>query len=120
MKIAISAQGKDMDAEVDPRFGRAPYFIIVDTDTMEFKAVDNKQNLSLPQGAGIQAAMTVINKNVEVLLTGNCGPKAFATLKAANVDVITGVRGKVQDAVEKFKRGEYKASAAPSVPSHWS
>jgi len=120
MKIAVSAQGKDLDANVDPRFGRAPYFIIIDPDTMEYEAVDNKQSLNMPQGAGVQAAMTVINQSAEVLLTGNCGPKAFRAFKAANVDVITGVKGTVKEAVEKFKRGEYKIASAPSVRSHWS
>ncbi len=120
MKIAVSAQGKDLDSNVDPRFGRAPYFIIIDPDTMEYEAVDNKQSLNMPQGAGVQAAMNIINQNVEVLLTGNCGPKAFKTLKAANVDVITGVKGTVREAVEKFKQGEYKVASGPSVGSHWS
>ncbi len=120
MKIAVSAQGKDLNASVDPRFGRAPYFIIVDPDTMEYEAVDNKQSLNLPQGAGVQAAMNVINREAKILLTGNCGPKAFKTLKAAGVDVITGVKGTVKEAVEKFKRGEYKVASGPSVQSHWS
>lgn len=120
MKVAVSAQGKDLEAQVDPRFGRAAYFVIVDPDTMEFEAVDNKQSLNMPQGAGVQAGMTVINKNVEVLLTGNCGPKAFRTLAAANVDVITGVKGTVKEAIDHFKEGKYKTASAPSVGSHWS
>ena len=120
MKVAISAQGKDLEAQVDPRFGRAPYFVIIDPDTMELEAVDNKQSLNMPQGAGVQAAMTVINKDVEVLLTGNCGPKAFRTLSAANVEVITGVKGTVKEALENFNQGTYMAASAPSVGSHWS
>ena len=120
MKVAVSAQGKDLNASVDPRFGRAPYFIIIDPDTMEYEAIDNKQSLNMPQGAGVQAAMTIINHQAEVLLTGNCGPKAFRTLKAANVNVITGVKGTVKEAVEKFKQGEYKVASGPSVQSHWS
>ena len=53
MKIAITAQGPELSAQVDPRFGRAKYFIIYDVDSDEFEAVDNEQNLNAPQGAGI-------------------------------------------------------------------
>ena len=81
MKLAISSTGKDLDANLDPRFGRADYFIIVDPETRAFEVVENTQNLNLPQGAGIQAGKTIADHHVDVLVTGHCGPKAFKVLQ---------------------------------------
>ncbi len=119
MKIAISAKGKGLDDEIDPRFGRAAYFIIVDPETMEFKAVDNTQNIEAMQGAGIQAARTVAEEGAGVLITGHCGPKAFVTLQAAKINVAVNVSGTVGEAIEKFKRGEISYTKAPNVEGHW-
>jgi len=80
MKIAISASGSDLSSSVDPRFGRCPFFLLVDTDTMEFEAVENS-NVSAMSGAGIQSAQFIANKGAKALLTGSCGPNAFQTLQ---------------------------------------
>ena len=104
MKIAVTATDKDLAAAVDPRFGRCPYFIIVDPDSMEFQIVENLQNLNLPQGAGIQAGKTIADNKADVLITGNCGPKAFMVLEQAGVKVITGAGGTVAEVVEKYKK----------------
>ena len=85
MKIAISAAGRDLNADLDPRFGRAPYFIIADPKSMAFEVVENRHNLDLPQGAGIQAGMIIADHKVDVLITGHCGPKAFKVLQKAGV-----------------------------------
>ncbi len=120
MKIAVTSSGKELTSEMDPRFGRAAYFLIVDPDTMEFEIVENLQNINLPQGAGIQAGKTIADKKVDMLITGNCGPKAFRTLQAAGIKVITEINGRVMDAVEKFKKGELKPSGTANVDGHWS
>ncbi len=119
MKIAISSQGKGLDDKVDPRFGRAPYFVVIDPETLEFSSVSNDQNLSLPQGAGIQAAQNVINQGVEAVLTGNCGPKAFKTLMAAKVGVYVAVAGTIRDALDRFKAGQLVKSDEANVEGHW-
>ena len=95
MRIAISSTDKNLDSNLDMRFGRAAYFIIVDAKTMEFEAVANTQNFNLPQGAGIQAAKIVADHDVDTLITGHCGPKAFKVLQHAGVKTITGA-GSVQ------------------------
>ncbi|HUT62534.1 MAG TPA: NifB/NifX family molybdenum-iron cluster-binding protein, partial [Anaerolineae bacterium] len=105
MKIAISSQGKDMESAIDPRFGRTRYFIVVDTETGSFTLHDNEQNLNALQGAGIQAAKNVTDFGAQAVISGNIGPKAFATLNAAEIDVYTGAFGMVQDAVTAFKEG---------------
>jgi len=118
MRIAISATGPSLDAEVDPRFGRCGYFIIVDTETMEFEAVENT-NVMASGGAGIATAQMVANKGVEVVLTGNAGPNAYQTLAAAGIQVITGVGGGIRDAIEGYKAGRFQASSQPTVEAHF-
>lgn len=119
MKIAISAQGPDLEAQIEPRFGRAPYFLIVDKDTMEFEALPNQAGIQSPQGAGIQAATLVARQRPAAMLTGHCGPKAFQTLQTAGIRVILGVEGPVRDAVQNYRRGKLKPVRGPNVTSHW-
>ena len=118
MKIVITAQGTEMSDQVDPRFGRAKWFILFDTESGEHFALDNEQNLNAMQGAGIQAARNVQETGAEAVLTGTVGPKAFMTLEAAGVKVCTGVSGTVAEAVEKFKAGELTTAKGANVEGH--
>jgi len=119
MKIAITSKGNDIDASVDPRFGRAAYILIVDPDTLEFEALDNSTNVNAFKGAGIQAAAMIADRGAEVLLTGFCGPNAFKTLEAARVKVANDVNGTVRQVVAAFKEGKYDYSEAANVDGHW-
>ncbi|HNR34045.1 MAG TPA: NifB/NifX family molybdenum-iron cluster-binding protein [Candidatus Hydrogenedentes bacterium] len=119
MIIVVSASGKTLDAQVDPRFGRAAFFIAVDSESGAFQAHDNVQNLSAAQGAGIQSAETVSRLGADVVITGNCGPKAFRTLSAAGIKVIVGGQGTVAEAIEAFKSGTLVPADAPNVEGHW-
>ncbi|MBN2333394.1 MAG: NifB/NifX family molybdenum-iron cluster-binding protein [Deltaproteobacteria bacterium] len=117
MKIAVSSSGSSMDAQVDPRFGRCQFFIIVDSESGEFKALPNEfQGAS--GGAGTQAGQLMVSNEVGAVLTGNCGPNAFAVLQGAGVQVVTGVSGTVRQAVDRFQQGTLPGSAAPNVESH--
>jgi predicted Fe-Mo cluster-binding NifX family protein len=119
MRIAVSASSSDMESPVDPRFGRCPFYLIVDPATNEFEAVENP-HAGASSGAGIQAAQLVAQKNVDAVLTGSCGPNAFETLKAAGVKVIAGVTGTVSEAVRKYASGEeFREVSGPNVPSHF-
>jgi len=118
MKIAISAMGATVDAEIDPRFGRCQYFIIIDPDTMNFEVADNSSGMG-SGGAGISTAQLIAGKGVEAVLTGNCGPNAYQVLSAAGIKVITGVSGKVKDAIESYKSGKLQASSQPNVAGHF-
>ncbi len=104
MRIAVSATGPTLDAEVDPRFGRCQYFIIADPETMEFEALENSSAMAAG-GAGISTGQTIAGKGVDAVLTGNCGPNAYQVLSAAGLQVITGVSGKVKDAIQGYKSG---------------
>ena len=114
MKICVTSQGDNLEAGVDPRFGRCQYFIMVDSDSLEFEAVKNP-NIDSMGGAGIQSGQFMVNKDVKVVLTGNVGPNAFQTLKAAGIKVFTGASGTVKEAVDKYKKGELKSTDDPSV-----
>ena len=122
MKVAVSSQGPALTSLtnlVDQRFGRAAYFIIVDTGADGFSAVRNEQNLNAAQGAGIQAAQMVANQGVEAVLTGHCGPNAFGLLSSAGVRIYVGVQGTVAQALEKLRAGELSETAQADVEGHW-
>ncbi len=119
MKIAVSASGPTLEAAVDPRFGRAPYLLVVDPDTLEFEAVANQTNLQAAQGAGIQAAALAARYHPAAVLTGHCGPKAFQTLRSAGIPVIVEVSGPVRQAVERYRAGQLTPAAGPNATSHW-
>ena len=117
MKIAVTSKSNNLESEIDPRFGRCSYFLIVDTDTMDFEYLSNESAMA-SGGAGIQAAQTVVKAGVKVVVTGNMGPNAFQTISAAGIRVFTGANGTVKEVVDKYKKGELKEAAAPNVGSH--
>jgi len=116
MRIAISATGPTLDADVDPRFGRCQYFIVVDPVTKEFEAIDNA-NDAAAGGAGISTAQIIAGKGVEAVLTGNCGPNAYQVLSSDGIKVIAGVSGKVKDSVEEYALGTYSTVLQSNIAS---
>ena len=117
MKICVTATAGNLNAQVDPRFGRCQYFVFVDSDTMAFEAMANEA-IAAPGGAGIQAAQTVVNKGVDVLVSGSIGPNAFQVLSAAGVKIATGAYGTVQEAVEMYKAGRLSEAGISTVAAH--
>ncbi len=120
MKIAITSQGENLEAQVDPRFGRARYVIVYDTDGDTFSTLDNSEGVNAAQGAGIQAGQNVANSGAEAVITGNCGPKAFSVLRSAGVKVYVGASGTVRQAIENFRKGSLSPADSPNVEGHWS
>jgi predicted Fe-Mo cluster-binding NifX family protein len=119
MKIAITSKGTDLDSQVDPRFGRASYILIVDSETFDFEVLDNKENVDALKGAGIQAASAVSDKGARVLLTGFCGPNAFKILKAAEIKVANDAGGSVREAVQAYLDGKMPLSDRANVEGQW-
>jgi len=117
MKIAITATGPDLDAQVDPRFGRCRYFVVVDLETTQFEALENSGAMG-SGGVGVSAAQVIAGKGVEAVITGNCGPNAHQALSAAGIKVIIGVTGNIRDAIEGYKSGQFQASSQPNVSAH--
>lgn len=105
MKICITSQGDNLESQVDPRFGRCRYFVIVDLETMNFEVIENP-NTDAFGGAGTNSAQLIASKGVEIVLTGDIGPNASRVLESAGIKVITGITGLVKDVIEKYKKGD--------------
>jgi predicted Fe-Mo cluster-binding NifX family protein len=118
MKIAVTSQSSDINAQVDPRFGRAAYILIVDSNTMEFDVLNNEANVNALKGAGIQASVMIKEAGAEVLLTGFCGPNAIKTLNTANIKVVVDVTGKVKDALTLFNEGKINYITEANCEGH--
>lgn len=119
MKIAVTSKGVDLDSEVDPRFGRAAYILVVDSETLSFEVLDNKENVNAFKGAGIQAARMVSEVGADVLLTGYCGPNAFKAMKAAKVGVANDATGTVREAVAAYDAGKLPLAEDANVEGQW-
>jgi predicted Fe-Mo cluster-binding NifX family protein len=119
MKAAITSLGTELDSRIDERFGRARYFVIVDTDSNEIlDIIDNVDNQHATHGAGVQSAQSVLDAGVDWLLTGNVGPKAFSILTQGGIKVGTGATGTIRDAVEQLKSGGFDATEGPTSQGH--
>ncbi|MBU0502368.1 MAG: NifB/NifX family molybdenum-iron cluster-binding protein [bacterium] len=115
MKLCITAKGNNLEAEIDPRFGRCTYFIIVDTETLEFKAMENPNEVA-SGGAGVQSGQLIAGEKVAAVVTGNVGPNAYQTLSSLNVKIYVGASGLVKEAIEAFKQGKLKQAQDSTVP----
>ena len=118
MKIAVAASGNTLDAQVDPRFGRCAWFVIVDSETMQFEAVQNPGAMA-GGGAGIEAAQLVASRGAQAVVAGNMGPNAHQALTAAGIQILPFMGGAVRQAVEAVKAGKLTAATAPTVPLHF-
>ena len=119
MKVAFTTSGSSLDSPLDSRFGRAPGFLVYDTDSSTAEFIDNQQSLNAAQGAGIQAAETVVRAGAKALVTGHCGPKAFRVLCAAGVKVYNTDQPTVAAALAAFKAGKLKPADSADVEGHW-
>ena len=119
MKVALTAQGNELSSEIDLRFGRAEWLIVIDIETGDYEAHDNIVNLNAVQGAGIQTGRNVANLDVEAVITGNLGPNAFKTLDAANVKIFLAEKQTVQEALDLFKAGKLEEVNQANVEGHW-
>ena len=117
MRIAITSTGKELESNLDPRFGRAAYILIFETDDMSFEVFDN-ENAALGGGAGIQSAQLIAAKGAKALITGHCGPNAMQTLFAAGVQVYLGQVGTVQGLVDKYKNGQLTPTDEANASAH--
>jgi predicted Fe-Mo cluster-binding NifX family protein len=119
MKIAITVSGTDLNAALDPRFGRAAGFLLVDTKTNEIAYEPNEQNLNAAQGAGIQSAQNIAAAGVQAVISGHCGPKAYRVLSASGIAVYPCSAATAAEALEQFKAGQLKPANGADVEGHW-
>jgi predicted Fe-Mo cluster-binding NifX family protein len=118
MKVIVTSTGNSLESNVDPRFGRCQLFMVVDTETMSYKAVPNS-SINTPHGAGIAAAQNVTRLNAKVVITGHVGPNAHMALSAAGIEIYTGAIGTVENAIKMFKKGELMKASSPTVSGHF-
>ena len=114
MKVAVSATGDELESQLDRRFGRCAFFVIVDPETHEFETIQNVSR-GASGGAGVKAAQTLSDSEVDALITGNVGPNAFNALTEAGIDIFTGVSGTVKDAIDKYNDGELSQTNEPTA-----
>ena len=119
MKVAFTTIGENLDSPLDPSFGRARNFLIYDLQTQTFEIISNQQNLSAAQGAGIQAAQTIVKSGSQVLITGHCGPKAFRVLEASRIKVFNTDAPTVADALNRYRDGQLTEASSANIESHW-
>jgi predicted Fe-Mo cluster-binding NifX family protein len=119
-RVAFTAAGRDLDAPLELRFGRAPLFLIYDLDRETFEVIDNEPNLNAVQGAGIQAAEAVIRTGARAVVTGHCGPKAFRVLQAAGVTVHVSQARTISEALAELRSGSLEVARDADVEGHWS
>jgi predicted Fe-Mo cluster-binding NifX family protein len=119
VKIAFTTSGETLEAPLDGRFGRAPKFILYDTEKDYFEVIDNRQSLNTPQGAGIQAAEAMVRAGAKCLVTGHCGPNAFRALCAAGITIYSCEEPTVAAALEAFRAGMLKPMESADVEGHW-
>jgi predicted Fe-Mo cluster-binding NifX family protein len=119
MKIAVTAAGPDLSSALDPRFGRARYLLLVDTPFRTVQSVENHLGRDAAEGAGVQAAQSVIDRGAQAVITGNCGPKAFRALAAASIPVYLAPEGTVAETIDRFDRGQLSPAKAANVDGHW-
>jgi len=118
MKIAISSTGKSLDSQIDPRFGRCQFFILIDPETMEFEVFEN-EGLMASGGAGVQAAQLIVQRGATALITGNLGPNAASALSASGIKVYLVTGGTVKDVIEGYKSGSLREASGATVPPHF-
>mgnify|MGYP001197244613 CR=1 FL=1 len=119
MKIAIPSSGQELSSPFELRFGRAKWFIVIDDDSGRWKAYSNETNLQAAQGAGIQSAQRLADLNVHAVIAANVGPKAFKTLKAADIEIYLGKAQTVEEALRLYHEGRLEEAKDANVESHW-
>jgi predicted Fe-Mo cluster-binding NifX family protein len=117
MKIVVTANGASLDAPASPVFGRCPWYVFVDPDTIEFEALENPA-MDAAGGAGIQAAQFVVEQGAKAVVTGNVGPNAFNVFESAGVPVYMGQGGTVRQSVEAFRDNQLREVRGATGPAH--
>lgn len=117
MKVAVSSMGKTLESDIDPRFGRCKYFLVIDTESKEFEVFPNESS-EVMGGAGIKAAQFVADLGVKLVFTGNVGPNAFDVLDAANIEILTDIEGTVKNSLKLYEKGKLNKAQSSTVEAH--
>ncbi len=118
MKVVITSLGQDLESALDGRFGRARWFIVADSDSGEYEAVDNSENLQAAHGAGVQAAQKVVSLGAQAVISGNFGPHAIEILQAAKIKTYRADGGTVGDALAALKNNQLEEVNEAGTAGH--
>jgi len=114
LKICLTAITNNLESQLDSRFGRSNYFIIMDPEKIQYEAIKN--NIAkVSERAGVLAAQIMVDKGIRFVITGNIGTRAMQALKTAGIEICIERNNTVKDAIAKFRRGEIKKTDTPSV-----
>ena len=116
MKIVISATGRNKESKINTTFGRAPFFLIVDTKTKELKVIENTAR-DRPNGVGITAVNTVEKEGIDAVITADIGPLAFEIFEQGGVKIYK-AEGKINDAIRLFEEGKLSEITKASRPKY--
>ena len=116
MKIVISAKGRDIESNIDTTFGRASFFLILDTKTKKSKVIENNAR-DRPSGVGVTVGNIVADEEIDAVLTNNIGLLAFEIFEQCGIKVYQG-EGKIKDAIQQFSEGKLSKITKPTVPKH--
>lgn len=119
MKIAVSSQGTSPASAVDPRLGRASYFLVTSDDGATWQVLDHSTTAAEAQGAGIQTAQKLLDAGIEVVLTGHIGPKAFSVLQSGSMQMYGNAQGTVTEALAAYRQGTLTRLDTSDVKGHW-
>ncbi|KPK78839.1 MAG: hypothetical protein AMJ89_00185 [candidate division Zixibacteria bacterium SM23_73] len=115
MKICISATGDNLNAALDPRFGRAVYFLVIDDKGKLIKSIKNT-GVQAMRGAGITAAQIVAAEKVDAVITGNIGPNALMVLGSSGIKIFFGTpMMNIKDVIKEYQNGKLQ-EATGAVP----
>lgn len=115
MKIIITASSNKLDQAFNPRFGRADYFILIDSETRAWEAFPNPAATS-GGGAGPQAVQFISAKGAEIVISGRYGPNAFSALEAAGIQAYIASDGTVNHVLQQFLDGQLEQAGGASGP----
>ena len=119
MRICITSSGSNLDSPIDPRFGRAQYFLLLDEEG-DLKEVSSNPGVLARGGAGVAAAQKVVNQEIDILITGNIGPNAVGVLGIAKLKIFLCPMGiKAKEAFLMWKENKLTQVKEPSVPGHF-
>jgi predicted Fe-Mo cluster-binding NifX family protein len=115
MKITVSARGKTLDSDMDPRFGRSAGFVLFDTDTGNCDYLDNSAQSDPAQGTGIKTAQMIVDAGTGALITGQMGPRAASVLSRSGIKMYTCSSGTVKDAIQALERNALEALSSEAI-----
>ena len=115
MKVAISSKGTELNSQVDVRFGRGEYFVIIDGDNVT--SMENQAKFA-QHGAGGEVVRLLSNENIDVILTGEVGPNAGIALDSFEIKAFRGISGTVEETYNKWKNGELEEVKGATTDSH--